>query len=121
MAEFDSSRTYALKSLQYALVNPSGQPLSLHGSIDLALGAWVQKRGGIILGAADRQRYFDALVKDKYSIRPAHAWCRVDADPVLKLPKEKQNVKQKAIKRFRDSVDLNKRLAKRSRNERGKR
>lgn len=102
MAEFDSSRTYAIPRLTYALCNPYGQPLSLHGTIDLALGAWMQKRGQIILDAESRKRGFTYLLKEKYSIRPAHAWCRVGPDMILKLPKEKPNVKfPKSSKRIR--------------------
>jgi hypothetical protein len=100
MAEFDTDRTYALPRLVYALCNPAGQPLSLHGSVDIALGAWYQKRGGIIIDEKSRQRAFSFLLREKYSIRRAHAWCRVTSDIVLKLPKEKPNVKPQ-IKRKR--------------------
>lgn len=98
MAEFDPSRTYAIRKLQYALVDPKGQPLSLHHSVDQALGVWVMKRGGIILDAASRKRYFDNMRKAKYSIRRAFAWCRVGPDQIEKLPKEKKSPHAKRVR-----------------------
>jgi hypothetical protein len=96
MGEFDPSRTYAIPKLKWALCDPHGAPISLHASPSAALGAWVLARKEIILDESSRQRLFRALLKARYSIRPANAWCRVQPHPLEKLAKEKSIVKAKA-------------------------
>jgi hypothetical protein len=99
MAEYDPSRTYALAKLQWALVDPSGAPKSLHQEIELALAAWAKRRGGIILDEATRQAFFRAMTLAKWKICPAHAWCRVVPAPIVKLPRAKRSVLPKAQRR----------------------
>lgn len=85
MGEYDPSRTYALASLRYALCDPRGQPLSIHGSPDSALAAFVKKRG-LDIDPENRRAAFSMLLKHKYSIRGATAWCRVEPYQITKLP-----------------------------------
>lgn len=82
----DRSRTYAFARQQFVLCDPQGKPLSIHGSFDGALGRYVESRKGIILDDNTRERYFEVMLRKRYSIRKAFVWVRVDSETIKKLP-----------------------------------
>lgn len=92
-AELEDGKTYAIKKLQYALIDPQGVPVALHTSLDQVVGYYASTRrpADIILDETSRQRIFAALLRNKYSIRKCYAWVRIASEAITELPPAKGN------------------------------
>lgn len=85
-------KTHAIKKLTYALINPKGEPISLHTDLDQVVGYYAATRrpADIILDEASRQRIFAALIRNRYTIRKCYAWVRIGTEAITKLPPGKE-------------------------------
>lgn len=82
------------KLLRFVLVDGTGTPRYVADSFDQALGAYVEKRKGIILDDESREAYYQVMCRRGWSIRRAETWVWV-VSAALPLPKPTSKRKAK--------------------------